>query len=79
MSRRHVKEFRPEEALGLISADRAGQVLQCPCCGAGAVRRTPRRLSNQATAAGPVTLTCGTCGRVVTYIDRESGPSQSQG
>jgi len=69
MSRRHVKEFRPEEALGLISADRAGEPLQCPCCGASAVRRIPRR-SGESHPGGRVTLTCSACGRLVTYIDR---------
>ena len=33
MGRRHVKEFRPDEALSLISADREGKVLRCPSCG----------------------------------------------
>ena len=37
MGRRHVKEFRPDEALGLISADREGKLPPCPSCGAATV------------------------------------------
>jgi hypothetical protein len=70
MGRRHVKEFRPDEALGLISADREGKVLPCPSCGAATMGRSPSRPDNGHAGAGPVTLTCAACGRVVTYIDR---------
>ncbi len=72
MSRRHVKEFRPDEALGLISADREGKALPCPSCGAATVTRSPARPGHGHPVEGRVTLTCGTCGRVVTYIDRGS-------
>ncbi len=68
MGRRHVKEFRPDEALSLISADRAGKAVVCPCCGADTVARTPARTRDR-PAAGPVTLTCSSCGRVVSYVD----------
>lgn len=70
MGRRHVKEFRPDEALNLISADRNGDALQCPCCGAVAVARSPIRPDDGRPVAGPVTLTCSACGRIVSYIDR---------
>lgn len=70
MGRRHVKEFRPDQALSLISADRNGEALQCPCCGAVAVARSPTRPEDGHQVAGPVTLTCSTCGRIVSYIDR---------
>ena len=73
MSRRHVKEFRPDEALGLICADREGKALPCPSCGAAGVTRSPIRPGDGHPVEGRVTLTCGTCGRVVTYIDR--GPA----
>jgi predicted RNA-binding Zn-ribbon protein involved in translation (DUF1610 family) len=75
MGRRHVKEFRPDEALGLISADREGLVLPCPSCGAATMLRCPPRPADGKPVPGPVTLTCSTCGRVVTYIDRGSSPS----
>jgi endogenous inhibitor of DNA gyrase (YacG/DUF329 family) len=70
MSRRHGKEFRPDEALGLISADREAKPLSCPSCGAPSVGRSPSRPVDGHAVEGPVTLTCATCGRVVTYIDR---------
>jgi predicted RNA-binding Zn-ribbon protein involved in translation (DUF1610 family) len=70
MGRRHVKEFRPDEALGLISADREGKVVPCPSCGAATMGRSPVRPADGHAVAGPVTLTCVSCGRVVTYIDR---------
>jgi hypothetical protein len=77
MGRRHVKEFRPDEALSLISADRAGKTVICPCCGADAMARSPVRGCVGDLALGPVTLTCAGCGRVVSYIDR--GRSERQG
>lgn len=70
MGRRHVKEFRPDEALSLVSADREGKVLQCPSCGSEAVERTPPRPGDGTATPGRVGLTCGACGRVVSYIDR---------
>jgi hypothetical protein len=77
MSRRHVKEYRPDEALTLISADRDGQTLCCPSCGSNAVGRTPARPTGRANAppTGRVELACGGCGRLVSYIDRDTaGP-----
>jgi len=73
VSRRHVKEFRPDEALGLISADRDGKVLPCPSCGAAAMRRSPARPEDGHLTGGRVTLECTACGRVVSYIDRGAG------
>ena len=72
MSRRHVKEFRPDEALGLISADREAKILACPSCGAPTITRHPARPDDGHPVEGPVTLTCTTCARVVTYIDRQT-------
>lgn len=70
MSRRHIKEFRPDEALGLICADREGKVLSCPSCGAAAVTRSPTRPGDGPPVEGRVTLCCSACSRLVTYIDR---------
>jgi predicted RNA-binding Zn-ribbon protein involved in translation (DUF1610 family) len=78
MGRRHVKEFRPDEALGLISADREGKVPPCPSCGAATVGRSPARPKDGRPVAGRVTLTCAACGRVVTYIDRGDAPTAGQ-
>ena len=77
MSRRHVKEFRPDEALGLISADREGKAPSCPSCGAAIMLRSPARSIDGHPVEGPVTLTCTACGRDVTYIDRGKTPTMS--
>lgn len=73
MTRRHANEFRPAEALKLISADREGKSLHCPCCGNATVDRTPPRTSERA-AACRVQLACAGCGRLVAYIDRDLLP-----
>jgi len=70
MSRRHVKEFRPDEALSLIIADREGKSLRCPSCGGGTVLRTPSRPGEGPPVPGRVSLECPACGRLVAYIDR---------
>lgn len=70
MGRRHVKEFRPDEALSLISADREGKPLRCPSCGSEAVERDPPRASATTSATGRVQLACSACGRLVAYVDR---------
>lgn len=70
MGRRHVKEYRPDEALSIISADREGRAIQCPSCGSGAMERTPDRPLDGASTLGRVVLTCGQCARLVAYIDR---------
>lgn len=74
MSRRHVKEFRPDEALSLISADRDGKSLHCPSCGNATVDRSPPR-SGLGERSGRVELACAACGRLVTYIDRDETTS----
>ena len=68
MSRRHVKEFRPDEALSLITADREGKALQCPSCGSDSVNRNP----HSRTERGRVALSCGGCGRLVEYVGADS-------
>jgi len=73
MSRRHVKEFRPDEALSLISADREGKSLPCPSCGNATVDRSPPRPTS-GEQVGRVRLACAACGRLVTYIDRDQTP-----
>lgn len=70
MGRRHVKEFRPDEALSLISADREIKAISCPSCGSDAIERTPGRAKTSLPAVGRVVLACGACGRLVSYIDR---------
>ncbi len=70
MGRRHVKEYRPDEALALISADREGRVIHCPSCGSEAMERTPCRPPEGGATLGRVVLTCGQCARLVAYIDR---------
>ncbi len=70
MGRRHVKEYRPDEALALISADREGRAILCPSCGSEAMERTPCRQPEGEPNLGRVVLTCGKCGRLVAYIDR---------
>jgi DNA-directed RNA polymerase subunit RPC12/RpoP len=70
MSRRHVKEFRPDEALSLIIADRERKSLRCPSCGGGTVLRTPSRPEDGPAVTGRVSLKCAACGRLVAYIDR---------
>lgn len=69
VTRRHLKEFRPAEALSLISADRNGKRAPCPSCGSDTVERTPARNADQSNG-GRVQLGCESCGRVVAYIDR---------
>jgi DNA-directed RNA polymerase subunit RPC12/RpoP len=73
MGRRHVKEFRPDEALNLITADREGKDLRCPSCGSEAIERSPRRPRNGGRTPGRVRLTCTECSRLVAYIDRAVG------
>ena len=76
MGRRGMKEYRASEALTLIAADRAGEPLVCPSCGAKAIQRVPRRHpEGQALPEGEhVSLTCRRCGRHASYIER--GPGQ---
>lgn len=69
VTRRHPKEFRPDEALSLISADRNGKSVPCPSCGSDTVERIPARKGDH-PSGGRVHLGCENCGRVVDYIDR---------
>ncbi len=70
MGRRHVKEFRPDEALSLISADREGKILRCPSCGSEGIERDPPRPRDGSATPGRVQLACAECGRLVAYVDR---------
>lgn len=76
MGRRHVKEFRPDEALSLIIADRERKSLPCPSCGGGTVVRTPCRSEEGPPVVGRVSLECTACGRLVAYIDRAEAPAE---
>lgn len=80
MGRRGIKEYRAPEALALIAADRDHAPLVCPSCGARAIQRVPRRRATsleggvgpggRARAAERISLTCQTCGRHASYIER---------
>lgn len=67
MGRRGIKEYRPGEALVLIAADRDHKPLVCPSCSTASIERFPKRNDQP---AGRVTLTCRTCGRVASYLER---------
>ena len=88
VGRRGVKEYRAPEALALIAADREHVPLVCPSCGTRSIVRAPRRRggkggSGAGTGAGAggaaplaperITLTCQSCGRHASYIER--GPT----
>jgi DNA-directed RNA polymerase subunit RPC12/RpoP len=70
MGRRHVKEFRPDEALSLIIADRETRPLRCPSCGSDAIQRSPGRQLTEDHTVCRVILACQACKRIVSYIDR---------
>lgn len=78
MGRRGIKEYRAPEALALIAADRQHVPLVCPSCGTRSIVRAPRRRGGKDTALARererererVTLTCQTCGRHASYIER---------
>ncbi|HVH67277.1 MAG TPA: hypothetical protein VM716_05370 [Gemmatimonadales bacterium] len=72
MGRRGVKEYRAPEALALIAADRQHVPLVCPSCATRSIVRVPRRRAGRAVPLAPerVTLTCQTCGRHASYIER---------
>jgi len=69
LGRRGIKEYRAAEALALIAADRDHRPLVCPTCSTPSVERHPKRND---LPAGRVTLTCKTCGRVASYLERGS-------
>ena len=75
MGRRGIKEYRAPEALALIAADREHVPLVCPSCSTRSIVRAPRRRGGRAAPLAPerVTLTCQTCGRHASYIER--GPT----
>src|SRR5439155_11341375 len=77
VGRRGIKEYRAPEALALIAADREHVPLVCPSCGTRSIVRAPRRRGSRGGAAplAPerVTLTCQSCGRHASYIER--GPT----
>lgn len=79
MGRRHVKEFRPDEVLSLIAADRNGRTLSCPCCGSDSVSRDPPRdpAADPSHQAGKVRLSCTACGRLASYVERPGGEDET--
>ena len=72
VGRRGIKEYRAPEALALIAADREHTHLVCPSCGTRSIQRVPRRRSHGGAplVSERVTLTCQTCGRHASYIER---------
>ncbi len=72
MGRRGIKEFRADEALQLILADRDHDELACPSCGSGDIQRTPRRRVSSARwdRHRQVTLQCNNCSRRAVYVPR---------
>ena len=77
MGRRGIKEYRAPEALALIAADREHTPLVCPSCGTRSIQRVPRRRSSRPGVVlrmERITLTCQTCGRHASYIERGLGP-----
>jgi len=75
VGRRGIKEYRAPEALALIAADREHVPLVCPSCSTRSIVRAPRRRGGRAAPLAPerVTLTCQSCGRHASYIER--GPT----
>ena len=88
VGRRGVKEYRAPEALALIAADREHVPLVCPSCATRSIVRSPRRRGVVAGGgdrgkAVPltrerVTLTCQTCGRHASYIERGREPPRDE-
>src|SRR5689334_9997845 len=76
VGRRGIKEYRAPEALALIAADREHTVLVCPSCGTRSIHRVPRRRGvGRGAVVLPlrserITLTCQSCGRHASYIER---------
>ncbi len=72
VGRRGIKEYRAPEALALIAADRQHVPLVCPSCGTRSIVRAPRRRGAKAAPLAPerVTLTCQSCNRHASYIER---------
>jgi predicted RNA-binding Zn-ribbon protein involved in translation (DUF1610 family) len=79
VGRRGIKEYRAPEALALIAADREHVPLVCPSCGTRSIVRTPRRRESRVTLAPErVTLTCQSCGRHASYIQRGVAPPRDE-
>ncbi len=71
MGRRGTKEYRAPEALALIAADREHVPLVCPSCGTRSIVRAPRRRGGRVPLTPErITLTCQSCGRHASYIQR---------
>jgi len=78
MGRRGVKEYRAQEALALIAADRDGEPLVCPSCGSPEVGRPPRRRDSKGPAEPRrVTLACADCGRQALYTPAALAPAET--
>ena len=79
MGRRGIKEYRAPEALALIAADREHVPLVCPSCGTRSIVRMPRRRGGRVVlGAERVTLTCQSCGRHASYIQRGPEPPRDE-
>ena len=80
VGRRGVKEYRAPEALALIAADREHVPLVCPSCATRSIVRSPRRRGGKVVSLAPerVTLTCQTCGRHASYIERGREPPRDE-
>jgi len=84
VGRRGIKEYRAPEALALIAADREHVPLVCPSCGTRSIVRSPRRRGVRVLAAPErvtlerVTLTCQSCGRHASYIQRGGEPPRDE-
>jgi hypothetical protein len=72
VGRRGIKEFRADEALQLILADRDREELGCPSCGSSDIQRTPKRRIPSARwgRLRQVTLQCNECSRRAVYVPR---------
>lgn len=81
MGRRGIKEYKPQEALALIAADRDEESLECPSCGSEKVARHPRRNNVDGVFDKPrrITLACEDCGRQAVYAPPAPEPSAGSG
>src|SRR2546425_10942398 len=80
VGRRGIKEYRAPEALALIAADREHVPLVCPSCSTRSIVRAPRRRGGRVVVAASerITLTCQSCGRHASYIERGPEPPRDQ-
>ncbi|MGH7584860.1 MAG: hypothetical protein ACREMH_01300 [Gemmatimonadales bacterium] len=77
VGRRGVKEYRPAEALALISADRGHCDLICPSCASRQIERNPPR-DTKGDHPGRVTLHCASCSRTANYLVPMQEPSTAR-